>query len=91
MAATDATKILSQLKTLQKQELSIIRLSEPISVSNAPNIPNRESDVSADAFENPSPAGLANDLEHYKVRCSSLFPLRVSESSSSATSFCKRH
>jgi len=59
--------VLAELSELQSQELSIIRLSEPISASNAPDVPKRTSDVSSDAFENPSPASLATDLSHYKV------------------------
>ena len=59
--------IIYALSELQSQELSIIRLSEPISATNAPDAPKRTSDVSSDAFENPSPASLAADLGHYKV------------------------
>ena len=65
MAQSDE-EVLSGLSELQSQELSIIRLSEPIAVSNA-DAPKRTSDVSSDAFENPSPASLAADLSHYKV------------------------
>lgn len=51
----------------QVHELSIIKISEQISASQAaPN--QRTSDVSSDAFENPSPASLEADLSHYKVR-----------------------
>ncbi|MCJ1397617.1 hypothetical protein MMC11_000813 [Xylographa trunciseda] len=64
--------ILFTLSELQSQELSIIRLSEPISVANAPDAPKRTSDVSSDAFENPSPASLAADLGHYKELFSKL-------------------
>lgn len=70
--------IIAQLKRLQEEELSIIRLSEPISIANAPSALNRESDVSSDAFENPSPASLAADLEHYKANSiKSSSPLQV--------------
>ena len=55
------------LGKLQQQELSIIHLSEPILATHAPDPVKRTSDVSADAFENPSPASLAADLSHYKV------------------------
>ena len=58
---------LQTLTELQKQELSIIRLSEPIFATDAPDAPKRTSNVSSDAFENPSPASLAADLSHYKV------------------------
>ena len=60
-------EIIYALSELQSQELSIIRLSEPISAANAPDAPKRTSDVSSDAFEDPSPASLAADLGHYKV------------------------
>ena len=62
------------LSELQNQELSIIRLSESISAANTPDAPKRTSDVSSDAFEDPSPASLAADLDHYKV-CLLLDPL----------------
>lgn len=64
--AKNYDKMATSLAELQSQELSIIRLSEPISASNAPH--ERTSDVSAsDAFDNPSPASLAADLSHYKA------------------------
>lgn len=56
--------VLYALSNLQNQDLSITRLSEPIS---APGAPKRTSDVSSDAFEDPTPASLAADLGHYKV------------------------
>lgn len=59
---------IAALSTLQTQDLSIIRLSEPISLPHAPLTVKRSSDVSTDAFENPSPASLEADLSHYKVR-----------------------
>jgi len=65
--AQDSEEVLAELSELRRQELSIIRLSEPISAANAPDVPKRTSDVSSDAFENPSPASLAADLSHYKV------------------------
>ncbi|MCJ1285406.1 hypothetical protein MMC26_004746 [Xylographa opegraphella] len=64
--------ILYTLSELQSRELSIIRLSEPISAAYAPGAPKRTSDVSSDAFENPSPASLAADLGHYKELFSKL-------------------
>ena len=48
-------------------ELSIIKLSEPISGPLQQNPGERTSDVSADVFDNPSPASLEADLAHYKV------------------------
>ena len=56
---------IAALAELQNHQLSIIRLSEPISATNTTK---RSSDVSADTFENPSPASLAADLTHYKAR-----------------------
>ena len=57
---------LRQLSTLSAHELSIIRISEPLS-ANAIDAHKRSSDASADAFDNPTPASLAADLAHYKV------------------------
>ena len=71
--ARNHREVLSALSTLQTQDLSIIRLSEPISFPNAPVTTNRSSDVSIDAFENPSPASLEADLSHYTVRNARLF------------------
>ena len=56
--------VIQCLRALQEPSLSIIRLSEPISV--APNS-HRTSDASSSAFDNPSPASLEADLNHYKV------------------------
>ena len=56
------------LAKLRSEELSIIRLSEPISTPDSASAPKRSSDASADAFENPTPASLAADLAHYKVQ-----------------------
>lgn len=60
-------EVAAVLADLQSHELSILRLSEPIAALNTPDASNRTSDVSTDAFENPSPASLAADLSHYKV------------------------
>ena len=54
-------------------EFSIIKLSEPVSGSPRQNPGGRTSDVSADVFDNPSPASLEADLVHYKVRSYSSF------------------
>ena len=54
------------LELQDAQELSIIKLSEPVSrVHNQTS--ERTSDVSADAFRNQTPASLEADLTHYKV------------------------
>jgi hypothetical protein len=55
------------LGSQSSHEFSILKLSEPISGPLKQNTRERTSDVSADVFENPSPASLEADLEHYKV------------------------
>jgi hypothetical protein len=55
------------LSSQSSYELCILKLSEPISGLRKQNTGERTSDVSADAFENPSPASLEADLSHYKV------------------------
>ena len=57
--------VLQGLRSLQDSSLSIIRLSEPISATPTSH---RTSDVSASAFDNPSPESLEADLSHYKVQ-----------------------
>ncbi|KAG9245352.1 hypothetical protein BJ878DRAFT_574932 [Calycina marina] len=52
-------------KSQSSYEFSILKLSEPISGS-VKQTGERTSDVSADAFENPTPASLEADLAHYK-------------------------
>lgn len=62
-------QILNTLYPLQKQELTIIKLAEPVlsSTDNAAET-KRGSDVSSNnAMENPTAASLAADLAHYKV------------------------
>jgi len=51
----------------QSYELSIIKISEPISAATNQSSKTRTSDVSADGFDSPSPASLEADLSHYKV------------------------
>ena len=60
--------VAKQISAIRLEEFSIIRLSEPIFTSTAPTAPKRSSDASADADENPTPASLAADLAHYRVR-----------------------
>lgn len=55
------------LEAQKSHELSIIKLSEPVSGPIKQKAGERTSDVSADVFENPSPASLEADLAHYKV------------------------
>ena len=53
-------------------EFSIIKLSEPVYGPLQHQSGVRTSDVSADVFDNPSPASLEADLAHYKAS----FPLQ---------------
>ena len=55
------------LQSQSSYELSILKLSEPISGHPKQNTSERTSDVSTDAFDNPSPTSLEADLSHYKV------------------------
>ncbi|PBP28419.1 hypothetical protein BUE80_DR000561 [Diplocarpon rosae] len=52
--------------------LSIIKLSEPVSGQLKQKAGERTSDVSADVFDNPTPASLQADLAHYKELFSKL-------------------
>lgn len=58
---------LGALKGLQNQELSIIKISRPISTASLQDTAVRTSDASQDAFESPTPTSLQDDLSHYKV------------------------
>ena len=61
-------EVLETLLDIQNShDLSIIKLSEPISGVLKQNGEERTSDVSAEVFENPTPASLEADLAHYKV------------------------
>lgn len=61
-------EVLQEIKALQhSHELSIIKISEPISAIPLKSGEQRQSDISADAGYNPSPASLEADLSHYKV------------------------
>ena len=61
-------EVLRKIKALQhSHELYIIKLSEPISAIPVKSREQRQSDISADALDNPSPASLEADLSHYKV------------------------
>ncbi|KAH0538821.1 hypothetical protein FGG08_004597 [Glutinoglossum americanum] len=74
MATQNIEEVLSKLSSLQESyELSIIKISEPISAQSTSDATgSRGSDVSTDAFENPSPAVLETDLTHYKELFSKL-------------------
>ena len=61
-------KVLEALLEAQNSnDLSIIKLSEPVSGPLKQNTEERTSDVSVEVFENPTPASLEADLAHYKV------------------------
>ncbi|MCJ1240842.1 hypothetical protein MMC14_008846 [Varicellaria rhodocarpa] len=71
--AQNYENLLTTLTDLQHQELSIIRLSEPISAAQTTTDPSkRNSNTSADNYENISPASLTADLSHYKELFSKL-------------------
>ena len=66
--ANSHQKILEEIHDIQSNhELSIIKLGEPLAAPLKNQIGDRRSDVSADVFDNPTPASLEADLEHYKV------------------------
>jgi hypothetical protein len=67
MAQSREETLAAILKAQKSNELSIIKLSEPVSGSVRQNPSERTSDVSAETFETPSPASLEADLAHYKV------------------------
>lgn len=61
-----ARDVLKTLKRLQsKNEISIIKLSEPITSFTPQDSRPRTSDASNSSLEGPTPAGLDADLEHY--------------------------
>lgn len=67
MIQSNLEKVLEALNRLQSsQEISIIKLSEPISSSRPQDARQRTSDASNSAFDAPTPAGLTADLAHYK-------------------------
>lgn len=66
MDAIKTTKVLETLQNLQStNEVSIIRLSEPISNSAPQDSRQRASDVSNASLDGPTPASLEADLAHY--------------------------
>jgi hypothetical protein len=68
MAQSHEDILQSLLDAQNSHELSIVKLSEPISGPLKQNDGERTSDVSAEVFDNPTPASLEADLAHYKVR-----------------------
>lgn len=73
MAQSHEKILQALLKAQNSQELSIIKLSEPVSGHLKSNSKERTSDVSTDVFDNPTPASLEEDLSHYKVYPEVLF------------------
>ncbi|KAF4975428.1 hypothetical protein FZEAL_7776 [Fusarium zealandicum] len=60
-------QVLETLAQIQStQEISIIKLSEPISSSTPQDARQRTSDASNSALDAPTPASLTADLAHYK-------------------------
>lgn len=71
MALSEAERVLSALEPLQRAEISIIKLSEPITTAHGNPDPsfastNRTSDVSNSSVEPTTPSSLEADLAHYK-------------------------
>lgn len=75
MALSHEDILATLLEVQESHEFSIIKLSEPLSAPLKQKAGERTSDVSADVFDNPTPASLEEDLSHYKVR--SLFQLAI--------------
>jgi hypothetical protein len=81
MGTPAPSEVLAKLQDQQssKSQLSILRISEPIAftpdTANRNQSPSkRRSDVSTDAFDNPTPASLEADLIHYKVSLVATIP-----------------
>lgn len=76
MRKMDSEKVDRVLKTLenldQNHEISIIKLSEPISNTYNPDSRQRTSDASNASMDAPTPASLDADLQHYKELFSKL-------------------
>lgn len=67
MAQSHEEVLEALLEAQTSHDISIIKLSEPLSGHLKPNLGERTSDVSAEVFDNPTPASLEADLSHYKV------------------------
>lgn len=76
MSLQDATRVLATIESLQSRDISILKLSEPISSALAHLDPTsttvRTSDVSNSSLEAPTPASLEADLAHYRELFSKL-------------------
>lgn len=66
MTSTKTSKVLQSLEDLQSREISIVKLSEPISSSVPQDARQRTSDASNASLDAPTPASLRADLAHYK-------------------------
>ncbi|KAM0322683.1 hypothetical protein ACHAQA_009274 [Verticillium albo-atrum] len=67
MAGVDPDQILQKLEELERNsEISIIKLSEPISSAYSQEARQRTSDASNASLDATTPASLAADLQHYK-------------------------
>lgn len=67
MALSPHEALQALLDSQKSYEISIVKISEPISSAINAKAGPRSSDVSADVYEIPSPASLEADLAHYKV------------------------
>ncbi|CRK20798.1 Kinetochore protein Sos7 like [Verticillium longisporum] len=73
MTTIDADDILKKLEALERNsEISIIKLSEPISSAYSQDARQRTSDASNASLDAPTPASLDADLQHYKELFSKL-------------------
>ncbi|KAH8171795.1 hypothetical protein LIA77_08562 [Sarocladium implicatum] len=61
-----SSQVLRDLRKLQGRDISIIKLSEPISSSSPQDARQRTSDASNATEDAPTPASLQADLAHYK-------------------------
>lgn len=67
MANSHEDALQALLDFQQGQELSIIKISNPISASISQGSGPRESNVSGQSLDDATPATLEADLAHYKV------------------------
>ena len=79
MASPHGEVLEALLDAQNSHELSIIKLSEPISGALKQHGAERTSDVSAEVFENPTPASLEADLAHYKVSQHTVVEVLIAE------------
>ncbi|KAI9730026.1 MAG: hypothetical protein M1818_008295 [Claussenomyces sp. TS43310] len=72
MAVSQPEVLQAVLDSQRNCELSIIKISKPISSAINSTSATRTSDVSTDSYENPTPTSLEADLAHYKELFSKL-------------------